>query len=352
MKKVHILIFVLISSSFAFVSHLTTTSNIIRFGTREENGNVSIFFCSSDNCENILNEFILSSDEFLYCALYKVNLDSFVDAILAQKERGVKIRIIIDDQASIEESSKYNELKAILKENIKTDVSRKSKYNNLMHNKFCVKDKRMVWTGSFNPTKEKSYDDLIIINSSLISRNYLKEFEEMWNNEFGDTKSKKTEFTHIILRNTSFGDVEIRNYFCPEDNCKEHIINEIDRASKSIHFCLFSLTDNDTKTALIRARDRGVIVSGLFDRVQAGSKYSMFKWLKDNLVDVEIFNSPLFLHYKFFIIDNETVVTGSLNPTSSGYLYNDENLVILKNKEIARLFFNEYASLKNNSSSR
>ena len=46
-----------------------------------------------------------------------------------------------------------------------------------------------------------------------------------------------------------------------------------------------------------------------------------------------------------FIIDNETVVTGSFNPTLSGDTRNDENILIIHDKEIAKEFLEEFENM-------
>jgi len=51
------------------------------------------------------------------------------------------------------------------------------------------------------------------------------------------------------------------------------------------------------------------------------------------------------MHHKVFIIDNETVVTGSFNPTASAENKNDENIIIIKDKVIAGSFLKEFDGL-------
>ncbi|HDJ96691.1 MAG TPA: phospholipase, partial [Candidatus Aenigmarchaeota archaeon] len=51
---------------------------------------------------------------------------------------------------------------------------------------------------------------------------------------------------------------------------------------------------------------------------------------------------------KFFIIDNETVITGSANPTKAGYKRNDENLLIIHNKDLAKIYAKEFEELLKN----
>ena len=75
------------------------------------------------------------------------------------------------------------------------------------------------------------------------------------------------------------------------------------------------------------------------------SQYSQFERLKHNNIEVIKDQNPNNLHHKVFIIDRETVITGSFNPSANGDKHNDENLVIIHDKEIAERFAMELASM-------
>ena len=51
------------------------------------------------------------------------------------------------------------------------------------------------------------------------------------------------------------------------------------------------------------------------------------------------------MHHKVFIIDSETVITGSYNPTESGNKRNDENLIIIHDKKIAEKYLEEFGKV-------
>ncbi|RLG15029.1 MAG: hypothetical protein DRN66_00300 [Candidatus Nanohalarchaeota archaeon] len=317
----------------------------------EENGNLTIYFCPKDDCEKHLTNLIKSANKSIYCALYDIKLNSFVDAIKDLKEKDIEIGIITDDKTVQSKNSKYNELEQMLGENMKTDKKRSTgKYNNLMHNKFCIIDNKTVFAGSLNPTDrgmQKNNNNMLIITSKYIAQNYMDEFMEMNNDEFGDRNSQTAKYPLIELKNTQYDNMKIRNCFCPEDNCKKHVIGSIDRANTSIYFCLFSFTENNTKNALIKAAERGVEVKGIFEKTQAGSKYSAFSELKNrnnSNMDIRKDANPAFLHHKFFVIDEYITITGSMNPTQSGYFYNDENIMIIENPTIAKIYIEEYDS--------
>ena len=48
------------------------------------------------------------------------------------------------------------------------------------------------------------------------------------------------------------------------------------------------------------------------------------------------------MHHKVILIDGETVITGSYNFSKNAETSNDENILILKNREIAGAFLREF----------
>ena len=338
------------------INHLTENAkNVVAFDVVKEKGNISIYFCPKDNCEEHLNDLIKSANESVYCAFYDVKLDSLAETIGKAKKEGIDVKIIIDDHTAQNKNSKYDELGQILGENIKTDEKRSTgKYNNLMHDKFCVIDNKTVFTGSFNPTDRGAHqnnNNMLVITSEYLAKNYMEEFYEMQNDEFGDRDSQAVSVPVVELENTGYGNVKIENYFCPEDNCKKHVIDTINSANSSIYFCTFSFTEANTRDALLNATKRGVKIYGLFDKTQAGSKYSVFDEMKNqNNSNIYIYkdSNPAFMHHKFFVIDEIITITGSMNPTQSGYFYNDENIIIIENPLIGQMYKEEYDSNREN----
>ena len=60
-------------------------------------------------------------------------------------------------------------------------------HEGLMHNKFVVVDRSVVWTGSMNFTVGGAYKDnnnLVRIQSGKVAEDYTVEFEEMFSHHF------------------------------------------------------------------------------------------------------------------------------------------------------------------------
>ncbi len=110
----------------------------------------------------------------------------------------------------------------------------------LMHNKFCVIDKKIVVTGSFNPDKKNcnSRNNVIVIKNEAVAAFYEDKFEELYFGTKGKLKTKKQ------------GDIEI--LFCPEDNCESRIQTIISQANKSIIFAANHFTSKNIYKILLK----------------------------------------------------------------------------------------------------
>lgn len=52
--------------------------------------------------------------------------------------------------------------------------------------------------------------------------------------------------------------------------------------------------------------------------------------------------NPGTFHHKVIILDDEVVITGSLNFSENADDSNDENVIVIINKEIAKLYLDEF----------
>jgi len=281
-----------------------------------------VYFCPGDDCGKALERHISSANFSVHCALYDLDLKGVIGS-LAKKSRTADVKLVMD-------SSNYE---GQVKGNVKLDDDRQ-----LMHNKFCVIDNGVVITGSFNPTSNDNYNNnnnMLVVYSRILAKNYEGEFEELWNGNFG--KGGNTDNPRLYVN-----DIEIENYFCPEDNCASRVIDLIENAKSSVYFMAFSFTNEEIADALIK---KNADVRGIFDAQQSSSKFSQLKRLQELGVNAKKDSNKYKMHHKVFIIDNETVATGSFNPSLSADTRNDENLVVVHDKKIADNFLREFDSL-------
>lgn len=322
-----LLILVIISSAvYVCLNLLPRASGKAVMSLPQDQGTIEIHFCPKENCEAAFIEFLDSAEKSIHCALFDVGLDSVRKKLLEKAEQeSIEVQIVTDDQY----------LKKFDYPFVKAD-----KYG-LMHNKFCIIDHKKISTGSMNPTNNcanKNNNNLLLIDSKVLAQNYEQEFQEMRNDQF-------KAGVPVINPKLLLGSIPIQNYFCPEDHCAYHIKEELKKAEKSIYFMTFSFTNEGIANVLLLKNLDGIFIQGVMEARQI-SEYSQFVKLLNNKIDVVKDGNKNNMHHKVFIIDEETIITGSFNPTGGGDTNNDENILIIKDKEIAERYLKEFNLLR------
>jgi phosphatidylserine/phosphatidylglycerophosphate/cardiolipin synthase-like enzyme len=140
-------------------------------------------------------------------------------------------------------------------------------------------------------------------------------------------------------RGSSFADVvqekPIEVFFSPRAGCTAAVVREIDNATESISIQAYSFTSTPIAKAIVLAHRRGVKVAAILDRSQRTARYSSATYLSNANVPVFIDAAHAIAHNKIIIIDGKTVITGSFNFTKQAEEKNAENLLIVRDPEIA-----------------
>jgi phosphatidylserine/phosphatidylglycerophosphate/cardiolipin synthase-like enzyme len=269
-------------------------------------------------------------------AAYQWDLQSVTDAVLAAKNRGVQVRMVIDDEFTIKDpDSTINQL---INAGIPTVSDQRSAF---MHDKFMILDSTTVWTGSWNYTINDTYrnnNNALVLRSQKVVQDYQTEFNEMFiNKKFGPTSPSNTP-------NVSFTQdgVPIQIYFASEDAVLPALIATVSSATKSIRFMNFSFTDFDTAKAIIDRAKVGVAAQGIFETTGSETQASELRTLFCAGINARQDGNPFILHHKVFIIDDATVITGSFNISSNATKSNDENLVIITDPDLAAQYVAEF----------
>lgn len=133
-------------------------------------------------------------------------------------------------------------------------------------------------------------------------------------------------------------------YFSPSNHALyDGVIPEIRNSKHTIYISMFLISNHKIVDELIKAHDRGVDVKLIIEANHASQNYSLHKKLRDNGIPVKIENWAGKMHAKLAVIDENTIIAGSTNWTSSGFKYNDENLLIYRNiAEPAKMLTSEF----------
>ena len=141
----------------------------------------------------------------------------------------------------------------------------------------------------------------------------------------------------------------IQIFFSPKGGCTEAIINKIDQAKTEILVQAYSFTSAPIAKALVDAHKRGVKVQTILDKSQRSEKYTSATFLKNAGIPTFIDAKHAIAHNKIMIIDRETVVTGSFNFTKAAEEKNAENLLIIKDKAMAKVYIENWEKHKGHS---
>lgn len=137
-----------------------------------------MFFPCRSN-EDVLTGMIYDSKKSLDICVFSITNDHIANAIYVSSQRGVKVRIITDDECMKQKGSDVLDL-AHSGIPVRTDNDERSH----MHNKFAVVDDKYLINGSFNWTTQAvnyNQENILIIENKTLVKEYQNEFNRLWN---------------------------------------------------------------------------------------------------------------------------------------------------------------------------
>jgi phosphatidylserine/phosphatidylglycerophosphate/cardiolipin synthase-like enzyme len=144
-------------------------------------------------------------------------------------------------------------------------------------------------------------------------------------------------------------DTPIQVYFSPDGGCTSAIKKALGQARQEILVQAYSFTSAPIAKALLEAHKRGVNVQVILDKSQRSHKYSSATFLKNSHIPTYIDSKHAIAHNKIMIIDREIVITGSFNFTKAAEEKNAENLLIIRDKALAKVYIENWETHKGHS---
>ncbi|MBN1886918.1 MAG: hypothetical protein JW850_02975 [Thermoflexales bacterium] len=286
-----------------------------------------------------LIERIDNAQQSIHIAAFEFGLTPVAKALIAAHKRGVEVQWVTDEENGLGADGEAGRRQfAMLK---KAGIKVKDDQNSaLMHNKFVIFDQQVVWTGSSNLTTNGNFrnnNNVIVIKSPQVALMYEREFAEMWAGQFGPTSPSTANQQSLTIDGTS-----IQVLFAPEDKVMNYLIPLVKSAEKNIRVMAFSFTHDKLGEAVLGRSKAGVDVAVIFETSGSKTRYSELTRLYCARVPVRQDGNPGTFHHKVIVIDEEIVVTGSLNFSESADTSNDENVVVITNRTIAALYLQEF----------
>ncbi len=135
------------------------------------------YFCPEDACEEHIIDVLQHANTSIYFMTYSFTSDA-IGSILLEKSTAVDVAGIFEKQ----QGSSYSEYWRLQQRNVTFDSNTNSN-TTLLHHKVFIIDKKIVITGSMNPSRngnERNDENLLIIHDSRLAQRYLQEFYELF----------------------------------------------------------------------------------------------------------------------------------------------------------------------------
>ena len=209
----------------------------------------------------------------------------------------------------------------------------------LIHDKYFIFDKKVVWTGSTNISSSGTggYNTNIsaVIKSAKIAELYTLDFEKMFVQGLFHKNKPVLSQKGILLEDSSVVDV----FFSPNSKILDDgILPIINSAKQYIYVPIFYLTNQKIYDALYESKIKGVDVRIILDAHSATTQHSKVKEIRKLGIPIKVENWGGKMHMKSLISDDTYIILGSCNFTNTGVNKNDENLIIIRNTELAKGF--------------
>lgn len=135
------------------------------------------------------------------------------------------------------------------------------------------------------------------------------------------------------------------------NNPDKVFVKLVSQAKKTLDIAIFDIEEENTCKALIKAKKRGVKVrivtdsDSLNDKVKFSQPRQVIEDMKKAGIPIVDDQRSGLMHHKFAIIDDEIVLTGSLNLTVNALFRDNNNALKIVSKELAQSYKAEFERL-------
>lgn len=295
----------------------------------------SMAFSYFDDPEALVLKAINAAKTSIHAAFFNIRSTSVINALLAKKNNGVAVKILLDKKTAEATHNKPIVDKMISDGLDVTLIANTRATDAIMHNKFAIFDAERVLTGSLNWTYNAftlSDEEMIWVDSATIAGLYETEFQEL----LAGVSNDPTVQTLPAPMQVNFG---------TDDDLKQVVLDRINGAKSSIYAVMFALNQTDIVDALIAAHKRGVHVVVVLDKIVADQvDYTEDERLENEGVKVLRFENKrgsdtneglIEVHNKLSVFDGSIVIMGSYNWTNLATGFNDENMLTISSPLLA-----------------
>ncbi len=156
---------------------LDLSKTLVHAQTESGGRDARVYFEPVDDCSVIIREQVRACGQSLWICVFTLTDNRISDEVIRAMERGVTVRIISDDDKSLDRGSDIHRFEAV---GIPVRLDRLPDH---MHHKFAVFDQRVVITGSYNWTRgaaEKNHENILVTDDPRLVQPFVSEFDRLW----------------------------------------------------------------------------------------------------------------------------------------------------------------------------
>lgn len=143
----------------------------------KKNARTEAHFSPGADCRNRIAGAIGSARSQLDICVFTITDDLLVDALFAADARGVRIRIISDNDKALDRGSDVSRLR---QGNIQVRLDRSEDH---MHHKFALLDGEALLNGSYNWTRsafQRNRENILVTENTFLVDHFQVEFDRLW----------------------------------------------------------------------------------------------------------------------------------------------------------------------------
>lgn len=294
-------------------------------------------FSGQADIEAIIETAVRASTSTIEAAVYGFTLPRVAAALVEAKERGVKVRVLVNE-SHMYTSRRSEELQLLLDKGVELRALRGVGRFGIMHNKIGIFDGKLLMCGSFNwavTANTANSENAVFSRDAGVIGGYSGYFEWMW--KFGkpvadgppEPVASYGPTPEDPVRAINFNGALLPRYsFSPGGATEKNIAAALDFSRESADIAVFSFYSLDIARAVINAHRRGLRVRVLVDRVQASQSEVgelllaagvPFRWSQG-------FSGKGVMHNKYAVLDGRLLMTGSFNWSDNAQDNNFENM--------------------------
>ena len=138
---------------------------------------VAAYFSPGPDCLNEITSLFRTARKRIDICVFTITDNRIVEEIVQAHQRKVTMRVITDDDKSLDRGSDVDRL-----EDLGVPV-RKDRSRHHMHHKYAVFDGRTTLTGSYNWTRsaaEYNEENIVVSEDARLSTTFTAHFEQLW----------------------------------------------------------------------------------------------------------------------------------------------------------------------------